>query len=308
MWSDTRFPDIRPAARALVVVAALVGAAAEARAQSQPLVVSTEWVAERLRDPDLVLLHVGSKSEYDAGHLPGARLISLQDIATGTGHGASGLSLELPPIESLQRTLQELGITNSSTIVVYYGDDWVSPATRVVFTLDWAGLGARTSLLDGGMRQWKREQRPLSRQAPQVRRGTLRLTPNPALVADAAVAQRAARAKGFVLIDARAPVFYSGPAHGTQRAGHIPGAKNVPFTTLVDEGLMVRDRQALAAEFAKAGVQPGDTIVAYCHIGQQATSILLAARLLGHPVKLYDGSFDEWSSRRDLPVEGGRSR
>lgn len=287
-----------------LVAAALIAPARTAESQSQPLLVNTEWVAERLRDPSLVLLHVGRKAEYDRAHLPGARHIELGDISVSR----EGRDLELPPIAELQRTLQGLGITNASTIVVYYGEDWVSPATRVVFTLDWAGLGARTSLLDGGMRKWTREQRPVTREAPAITPGPLRLSPNAALVVGADFIQKMPRSSGFTLIDARAPVFYDGPSQGHHRAGHVPGAMNVPFTTLVDDALLVRDRDALAAEFAKVGVRRGDTIVAYCHIGQQATAILFAARLLGHPVKLYDGSFEDWSARTELPVEGGRTR
>ena len=86
------------------------------------------------------------------------------------------------------------------------------------------------------------------------------------------------------------------------RPGHIAGAKSVPFTEISDDALMLKTTDQLVALFTKAGVAPSDTVIGYCHIGQQATGMLFAARSLGHPVLLYDGSFEDWS-KRDLPVD-----
>ena len=84
--------------------------------------------------------------------------------------------------------------------------------------------------------------------------------------------------------------------------GHILGAKSIPFNSMNDETAKLKSAEEIRAIFSKAGVQPGDTIVAYCHVGQQATAVLFAARTLGHPVLLYDGSFDDWNKRTELPV------
>ena len=139
------------------------------------LVVSTGWLAERLQDPDLVLLHVGDRREYDAAHIPGARHVSQSDLAVSNHDHATntGLALELPSADTLRARLERLGISDRSRVVVYYGSDWVSPATRVVFTLDHAGLGARTSLLDGGMRAWRAERRPVTADVPAPAAGRL---------------------------------------------------------------------------------------------------------------------------------------
>jgi thiosulfate/3-mercaptopyruvate sulfurtransferase len=106
-------------------------------------------------------------------------------------------------------------------------------------------------------------------------------------------------------------VFYDGvEAGGDGRKGHIAGAVSIPFTSVFNDSLRLRSPAELRTIFERAGVAPGDTVVAYCHIGQQATAVVFAARVLGHPVRLYDGSFQDWARRPDFPVEnpaaGGR--
>jgi thiosulfate/3-mercaptopyruvate sulfurtransferase len=104
------------------------------------------------------------------------------------------------------------------------------------------------------------------------------------------------------LVDARAPVFYNGTEPTFGKSGHIAGANNIPFTSIVDDRQLV-DRDRVAALFREAGIASGDTIVVYCHIGQQATLVALAARVLGHPVMLYDGAFQDWATANRGAVE-----
>lgn len=269
------------------------------------MVVSAEWLASHRQDPGVVILHVGERASYEREHIPGARYISFDDVAR-RGDAAGGNTLEMLPPEELRANLERFGISDDSRIVVYYADEWVSPATRVIFTLDWFGLGERTTLLDGGIDAWKRRRLPLTTDVPTVAKGRLSSrTPRPIIV-DAAWVRANAPGKGIVLIDARAPVYYDGPKHGHHRPGHIPGAVNIPFSVLADDSVRLTSLDALREQFRAAGVKDGDTIVAYCHIGQQATAVLFAARALGHEVKLYDGSFDDWSRRTELPVESSR--
>jgi thiosulfate/3-mercaptopyruvate sulfurtransferase len=112
----------------------------------------------------------------------------------------------------------------------------------------------------------------------------------------------AARAK---LVDARAARFYSGPSEPGMSGGHIPGAVSVPFTTMADDSMVFYSPAELEQKFRAVGVQPGDTVVGYCHVGQQATMMLFGAELTGHPVRLYDGSMQDWTARK-LPTVGAQ--
>jgi thiosulfate/3-mercaptopyruvate sulfurtransferase len=276
------------------------------------LVVNAQWLSMHLADRDLVLLHVGDKAEYDARHIPGARLVSMSDVSV-TDRTDKGLMLEMPAAEDLRHRLEALGISDKSRVVVYYGKDWVSPATRIIFTLDYAGLGDRTSLLDGGMGAWVRAGGAVTAEKPKVVAGTLAPLKLRPIVVDAAFVRSHTGAPGFVIVDGRAASFYdgvdtsSGPS-GDWRTGHVHGAVSIPFTSVVDDQNVLKSPAELEAMFKAAGAKPSDTIVAYCHIGQQATAVLFAARTLGHPVLLYDGSFQDWSRRSELPVDNPARR
>lgn len=287
---------------AIAVLALLVLNTGVMAAPRDAMLVSTQWLADNLHDPNLVVLHVGSKDSY-AEHIPGARLVTPADVAVTT----EARSLEMLPEAELRWRLSNLGIGDRSRIVVYYADA-VPQATRVVFTLDMAGLGERTSLLDGGKAAWKREGRLLTADLPAARTGTLSpLKMKQDVIVDADYVRASSGKPGITIIDARAPEFYAGVKPGgsnnkVHKLGHIPGARNVPIAVLTGEKLNVQSAAAIKTSFEKAGVKPGDKLVVYCHIGQQATATLFAARTLGYDAVLYDGSFEDWSAR-DLPVE-----
>ncbi|MEA2344543.1 MAG: thiosulfate/3-mercaptopyruvate sulfurtransferase [Thermoanaerobaculia bacterium] len=291
----------------MVLVLACLVASAAFGSPRQNLVVDTAWLKAHIADPDLVLLHVGDKKEYEAAHIPGARFVSLADISV-SDHSGKGLMLEMPAAEDLRHRLEALGISDSSRVVVYYGKDWVSPSTRVMFTLDYAGLGVRSSLLDGGQEAWVRAGGAVTKDVAPAKTGTLSPLKLRPIVVDAATVRARLGTIGVAVVDGRDAAFYdgveTGGGHGfTHRTGHIRGALSIPFTSITDDRLLLKSDAELAAIFAKAGVKPNDTVIGYCHIGQQTTAMLFAARTLGHPVLLYDGSFEDWSRRSQLPVE-----
>ncbi|HSE36271.1 MAG TPA: rhodanese-like domain-containing protein, partial [Blastocatellia bacterium] len=212
-------------------------------------------------------------------------------------------TLELPPVEKLKSAFEDLGISNNSHIIICFLTNYVSPSTRVFFTLDYLGLGGQTSLLDGGFEAWRAEGRAVSTEAPQIVRGTIIPRPRPELIVDAAWISANLNKPKIAIVDARTPEFYTGASAGRMpRAGHIPSAVNVPFVSLADSANKLKDSTTLRKLLADAGIKQGDQIVSYCHIGQQATVVYFVAKYLGYDARLYDGSFEDWSKRTELPV------
>jgi thiosulfate/3-mercaptopyruvate sulfurtransferase len=288
---------------AVLLVASLWSCAGEAPADHRAeLLVSADWLAEHLDDPSVVLLHVGAADDYLAEHIPGAYHVTHELMSHPDSHSPDALILELPEPEAFEETLEGFGISHDSRIVVYWGSEWVTPTARLVFTLDWAGLGDRTVLLDGGLAAWKAAGQAVTDEEPVPGAGELTLAPRPDMVVQADWVEQHAAAQGYALVDGRARAFYDGVREDRGKAGHIPGSGSIPWTELIDDSLHLKSPGELAELFVAAGVEPGDTVVAYCHIGQYATAVIFAARTLGHEVRLYDGAFQDWAER-DLRVE-----
>ncbi|MDQ3171516.1 MAG: rhodanese-like domain-containing protein [Acidobacteriota bacterium] len=290
----------------LAVAAAFITIAAPVAAQHN-LLITPAQLAVQMQDATLVLLHVGKKDVYDRAHIPGARFVDYR----GGLHASGDLTLQMLPPDVLRDRLAALGISDSSRVVVYFADAWFTPATRVMLTLHYAGL-ANVAFLDGGMDAWKRAGKTVTADPaaqPVGNLAPLKLRP---VVIDADAVQAGIGKSGVAIVDARTTAFYDGTQTGGRpgaehTTGHIRGARSLPFNTLTTaEGLM-KPEADLRSLFDAAGIRPGDTVVAYCHIGQQATGVIFAARLLGHKVALYDGSFEDWS-RRGLPVEVSKPR
>jgi thiosulfate/3-mercaptopyruvate sulfurtransferase len=269
-----------------------------------PLIVNTAWLAQHLSDRDLVLFHIGdqtSKPVYDEGHIPGAQFLNpFQELSTPRVQGA--LFLELPSLEVLDSVLEARGISDHSRIVLYSARQYFTPTSRTLFTLEYAGLAGRVSILDGGLEVWKSEGRAVTAEVPTPARGRLSVRPNPAIVADADFVRASLESSKVRLVDARDTSFYNGRETRQGRNGHIKGAVSLPFSTMVDSSGKFRSPSVLQAQFAAAGVQPGQTVVTYCHIGQQASLVWFMARVLGYDAKMYDGSFQDWAARAELPV------
>ena len=281
------------------------------------LVVTAAWLAEHLNDRDLVILQVGRKTTYDAGHIPGARLVDYDAGALAAPMDHSGASpdhvmLEMPSAQALRDQLSALGISDNSRIVVVPADNYWSPSTRVIMTLDYAGL-SNVMWLDGGVKGWTDYGRSLSTDVPAVKAGNLSPLKIRPVVVDDEFVRSHIRKPGFAIVDARNRSFYDGIP--SQRAGggpppkpgHIAGALSAPYDQFAvgnaaAGGTTLKSSEEIGAMLRAAGVKPGDTIIGYCHIGQQATALLFAARTVGFNVLLYDRSFTEWQ-KRDLPVE-----
>jgi len=292
--------------RLLLVTAFLFTSTLLAEAQTQKLndslIVTSDWLAKHLNDDSIVLLHVGEKDEYMSSHIPRAQFIQLADISTPRG---IGLTLELPAVDQLKDTFEKLGVSDNSRIVIYFGKDWVTPTARVFMTLDYLGFGDRTSILDGGLPAWRAEGKPVTADLVEPKKGSLTPHPNSKLVVDAAWVKNNLDKPEVRILDARAPQFYTGAEQGRMpRGGHIPHAKNIPYSSLVeDSNNKFKSATALRDLFNAADVKPNSSVATYCHIGQQASLLYFVARYLGYDAHVYDGSFEDWSKRTELPVE-----
>ncbi len=290
------------------VLASLVLLASTSLASAADMLVTPAWLVDHRGGKNLVLLHVGVPADFEKEHIPGALFVNPQDLAIPRAEGA--LILQLLPPDHLRAKLESLGIGDDSRVVVYFGKDWVSGATRVYFSLDVAGLGEKTSVLDGGMPAWKAEggavvsssADPAS--AIQRKPGKITAKPHPELVVDLDFVKANLNAPGIAIVDARKTKFFDGSEPGSMsRAGHIPGARSLPFETLVTDDNRMKSHAEATKILEAVGIKPGDTVVSYGHIGQQATVVYFAAKRLGYKALLYDGSWDEWSRKSELPVE-----
>ena len=279
---------------------------ARSRSGGESLLITTGQLRELYARGGVVLLHVGERADYNAGHIPGARFFPYDAISTPHG---DGLMLELPAPAKLDSLFESLGVSDDSRVVLYWGKDWYSPTTRVFLTLDYLGLGDRTSILDGGFAAWRASGGQLTTEVPPVTRGNLTVQPKADVIVDAKAVRAAIGDARAAIIDARDQRFYTGEAEGMHaREGHVPSARNIPFHTLIDDRGAFKSREKLESMLDAAGATSGKRLIGYCHIGQQATVVYFVGRLLGRDVHLYDGSWDEWSRKSELPIETGKGR
>jgi len=269
------------------------------------ILVTTQWLSQHQRDKDLVILQVGPEGGFRKEHIAGARFVKLSDLSTPFQPGS--LSLEMPADPALRTALEKLGISDRSRVIVVFDSGWVTPSSRVFLTLGYAGLSDRAAYLDGGLTAWRKAGLPLtSDTATTAAPGRITRVTVPSIIVDHAYIEARGASPRAKLLDARAPASFGGAGNQQESPGHIVGAANLPWGTLFNQDTdQLLGRSELEQKFLAAGVQPGDTVVAYCHVGQYATAVLLAARVTGHPVRLYDGSFQDWSMRK-LPTEGGK--
>ncbi|HJU89713.1 MAG TPA: rhodanese-like domain-containing protein [Gemmatimonadaceae bacterium] len=269
---------------------------------SDSVLVSAEWLERNASRKDIVIVQVGWDARaYRAGHIPGARFLPMESFAEMHGE----LHVELPSVSRIEAVLEQIGISDRSRVILYGPP---VPVSRLFMTFEAVGLGDRVSVLDGGIEAWKAAGGKVTAEERAVERGDVTLNPRNVFVDAKWIAANKAK-PGVKVIDARATRFYTGEDDGQQpRGGRIPGAASIPYTTITNDASDFVDRQEMARQFSAAGVKSKDVVVTYCHIGMQASVLYLAARALGHQARLYDGSFQDWSSRSELPVTTGSQR
>jgi len=278
---------------------------------SDPL-VSTEWLHERLGAPDIKIIDAtwylpgderDPKAEYALAHIPGAVFFDIDEIADIT----SPLPHMLPPPEKFASRVKKMGLGDGSTIVVYDASGIFS-APRVWWMFRAMGH-ERVVVLDGGLPKWIAEGRPIEDMPPatQERHFTPRYTSD--LVRDLDQMRKILDGSREQVVDARAAARFTAEAPEPRpglRGGHMPGALNVPSSTLIAPDGTMKSAEQLEQVFELAGVDVNKPVVATCGSGISAAIVALALARLGHPrTAVYDGSWTEWGGREDTPVATG---
>jgi len=291
---------------AVLTLANAVSACAQAADSAPPLrkemLVSTDWLAAHLNDPDLVVLSIGSAPDfYSKGHIPGARQILLSEIAVTR----DGIPNELPNDMALLKVFAKAGVGNESHIVLY-GDRFNLLAARAYFTLDYLGIADHAALLNGGIDKWRAEKRPLSMETPSVKPAWLTIAPRREILVDTPQMRSLTGKKTVTLIDARPTKEFTGEqlSEDVAKAGHIPGATSLFWMDMLvsRENPVLKPEAELRSMYAEAHAAPDRKLVTYCRTGMQAAFDYFVAKYLGYDPSMYDASFFEWS-KQDLPAE-----
>lgn len=267
--------------------------------------VTTEWLAEHLGEPDLVVVdsswHMPSTGrrghdEYLKAHIPGARFLDIDEVADKSNPAPH----MLPTAEAFGLAMEQIGVGRDDRIVVYDNSP-TRNAARGWFMLRHFGAG-HAAILDGGFQKWLAEARPTEAGEPPPRRAHFEAAEKPNEVV---VKQDILAGLQEQLLDARGKGRFEG-TEADPRAGiapgHIPGARNIPFASFYNEDGTWKSRDELKRLFSEAGADPARAFVASCGSGVTANSIIFAAHLLGNDAaKLYDGSWSEWGADPATP-------
>jgi thiosulfate/3-mercaptopyruvate sulfurtransferase len=273
------------------------------------VLVDTQWVEEHLKDPKVRIAEVDydSKANYELGHIPGAVLFDWKNDINDP------ITRNVLSKESCQNLLQNAGINNDTTLLLY-GDfnNWF--AAFAFWVLKYYGY-KDIRLINGGRKKWLQEDRALTKDVPTYSKGNFAANePDSNIRVFLDEVKRALSAPELKMVDVRSPKEFTGeilappeyPTEHAQRGGHIPGAVNIPWAQAVnDSDGTFKSTDELKQLYESKGITPDKEIIAYCRIGERSSHTWFVLKyLLGYPkVKNYDGSWTEWGNMIANPIE-----
>ncbi len=274
--------------------------------------VSTAWLADRLGEPDLVVIDASAhlpdagrnaRAEFEYSHIPGARFLDLDSLKDLD----SPVPAALPTAEQFAARMAELGVRDGDRVVIY-DDSAVKTSARAWFICRMHGI-EQVAILDGGAGKWRAEGRPLAKGAADNAPGAVTPRRGPGMVRSKAEVLANVASAAEQVLDARGAGRFTGaepePRPG-MASGHIPGSHNLPFGRMLKPDGTFRDEAGLRAAFAEAGIDLDQPVVTTCGSGVTASVLLFAMHLLGKDdVALYDGSWSEWGADPTTPKATG---
>lgn len=268
------------------------------KAQDHSVLVSPQWLHDHLSDKNLVILQVNfMKMDYDDEHIAGARYLWPPWL---TPDSPSGSMNQLDP-EKAKDAIESLGISNDSHVVLCHVRGEIPSTARMFLSLENYGLKGHVSFLNGGVDAWKKAGYPTTKEVATFKKGKFKVNEQ-GLIVDKEYVKSKLNSESEIIVDARAKQFYDGTSTGNPRDGHIAGAKNITYTEMYDAANTFKPDDQLQTYFNSVS-EAKKPMVVYCFIGQTASVVYMAGRILGYPMKLYDGSMQEWSRIKELPME-----
>jgi thiosulfate/3-mercaptopyruvate sulfurtransferase len=267
--------------------------------------VSGDWLQQRLGDTNVRVLEASTVKEttYDTAHIPGAAWVEFHADLLRNGDESSGAIITPEQFGAL---MSRLGVTPQTT-VVWYGDRHSSYAIRGFWMLDYYQHPGGCYVLEGGRERWIAEQRPTTLDVPVAAPASYPVPArsDPANEASWQEVLAAINAPERVVLDVRSQEEYDGQSVRAKRGGHIPGAVHIEWTDATAGDNLLKPAAQLRAMYGAHGVTPDKQIIAHCQLGIRAVHTWFVLKhVLGYPnVKNYDGSWQEWGNRDDLPIE-----
>lgn len=265
--------------------------------------VDPEWLLDHQDDKTYVILHVDQPKNYGKGHLPEALYMGLESFTVTR----NGLYFEMPDAEDFAEELRKRGIEEGTLVILSSGWETFAPAYRLYVTFEYYGLDSQVRILDGGIRAWKAKEYPISQDTVVAEPAEERMV----LKEKAQILVKKDWIRSHLsdpsvcLIDARRANYYTGSEEGNyKRSGHIRGAKNLTWTTLVDEQFVLLPTDSLQLKYREIAGTEKRELILYCHVGLRASVLYTVGKALGYEVRLYDGSYNDWDGLDDsYPVE-----